>query len=249
MGKSDILTTIYEALGRNDLEAMRVHVCHDVEIVERLEVPGAMVYRGIEDWERGYEREAETIDDFRVDLLDVEQVGRRYVADVRIHLRGKGSGAEVEERLAHVVDFDGDKVSRWRAFSELDEARKLAREEEIREIYELWDEGAHEQAIARVHAEVEWVEPAETIGSQSRLGRDEAHRGINEWVGSFESYEGEMVRVEAVGERVLVEYVQRVSAGGSSVAVESPIFHIWEFRDGLPARMAMYFERDQALNS
>lgn len=244
-----VLTTIYEALGTADIDTMRMHVSDDVEVVERLEVPGANVYRGIDDWERGYAQEGETIDDFQIELLGVEEIGGRCVADVMVRMRGRSSGAEVEERLAHIIDFDGDKVSRWRAVSELDGARATARQEYIAELYGMWAGGDLDAALGHVHPEIEWAEPQETIGSRRGVGRERAREGVEQWAASFDSFGGEVAGLEAVGDRVIVEFVQRVRAGGSSVELETPVFHVWGFRDGLAASMQMYFERDQALQA
>jgi ketosteroid isomerase-like protein len=247
--RPETLRAIYTALAAGDIETLRQNVTADVEIIERQEVPGASIYRGIDDWERGYEREGETIDEFRVELNDVEEIGGRCVADVVVVLRGRGSGAEVGERLAHLVDWDGDKVRRWRAFSDIEEARRIAREDEIKELYGLWDAGDLEGAMARVHPEIEWAEPEETIGARKGTGTEHAREGIRQWEESFDSYGGEVTGVESVGEYVLVEWVQRVRAGGSSVEMETPVMHLWGFRDGRAAQMRMYFERDQALDA
>ena len=247
--RRQILETIYEAFGDGELESVRHHARDDIEVVERLEVPGAHVYQGLDDLEAGVAKEAETIDKFDVELHGIEEIGTRVVADVTFSFRGKGSGVEVGERLAHLVDFDGDKVARWRAFSTLEEARHTAMKEEIADLYRLWEEGRTGEALTRVHERFESVEPAETIGAQSRLGREEALRGINEWQESFDSFENELRGIEVVDNRVLVSSIQRMRGGGSSVAVTSDIFHVWEFRDGLPARMEMYYRRDQALEA
>lgn len=247
--RSELLATIYTALGEGDVAAMRAHVVPDVEIVERLEVPGARVYRGVDEWEEGYAREAETIDHFGVELHGVEEIGTRAIADVTIRLRGKGSGAEVSERLAHLVDFDGGKVARWRAFSDLGEARAVAMTEEIAELYELYERGRLAEAMERVHDEFESVEPQETIGAQRRQGREAAIQGITDWQATFDSFENETMGIEVVDGCVLVTSVQRVRGGGSSVQLESDLFHVWEFRDGLPARFSMYYEREQALEA
>lgn len=249
MDRELLLRTVYEALGRGDLEAMQRHVHDDVEIVERLEVPGAHVYRGVEEWERGYRREAETIEDFAVELVAAERVGERSVADVVIRMRGRGSGAEVAERLAHVIDFRGEKAARWRAYSTLEEARAVALEECVRELYDLWSDGRLDEAMARVDPEIEWAEPAEMIGAGVRAGRDATKEGLADWIGSFDSYGGEVRGMEVVASSVVVEFVQRVRAGGSSVEIETPVFQVWSFRDGRPARMAMYFEREQAVRA
>lgn len=246
MDRERLLQTVYDALGRGDLETMRAHVHDDVEVVERLEVPGARVYRGVEEWERGYRRESETIEDFRVELLGVEPIAEKAVADVVIRMRGRGSGAEVEERLAHVVDFRAGRPSRWRAYDTREEARAVALEENVRELYELWSSGRLDDAMTRLDADIEWVEPEETIGSRSRAGRDAAREGLTEWVTSFDSYSGEVDAVQVTGDVVIVRFVQRVRAGGSTVDIETPVFHVWGFRAGRPARMAMYFEEQQA---
>jgi hypothetical protein len=98
-----------------------------------------------------------------------------------------------------------------------------------------------------VHPEIEWAEPQETIGARTGTGTEHAREGIKQWEESFDSYGGDVTGVESLGDHVLVEWTQRVRAGGSSVELETPVMHLWGFRDGLPARMRMFFERDQAL--
>lgn len=127
MARTDVLAALYAGFAADDREAMRSLVHDDVEIVERLEVPGARVYRGVEEWERGYDQEAETVADFGIEPLAIEEGGGRCVAEVVIRLRGRGSGAEVADRIGHLVEFDGEKVSRIRAFSDVEEARRVAR--------------------------------------------------------------------------------------------------------------------------
>jgi ketosteroid isomerase-like protein len=245
--RGEILKTIYEAFGEDDMDTMRQHVHPDVEIVERLEVPGARVYHGVDEWEQGYAEEGETIDEFRVELCGVEELGGRCVADIVIRLRGKSSGAEVEERMAHLVDFEGDKVVRWRAFTDIEDARRHAREECVTELYDLWGRGELDAALARLHPEVEWAEPEETIGAQRGTGVERAREGVTQWEASFDNYYGELTGIESIGDRVLAEFIQRVQAGGSSVPLETVVFHVWGFRDGLPASMEMFFDREQAL--
>ena len=219
------LATVYSALNAGDIAALRAHVVPNVEIVERLEVPGG------------------------VELHGVEEIGIRAIADVTIRLRGKGSGAEVGERLAHLVDFEGDKVARWRAFSDLDEARTAAMKEEIAELYELWAAGRLDDVIPRLHPEIVWAEPKDTIGARAGVGTDRAYEGVTQWEGSFDSYRGEIRDIESVGRNLVVDFVQHIRAGGSSVELATEVFHVWGFRDGLPARMEMFFEREQAVEA
>lgn len=131
----------------------------------------------------------------------------------------------------------------------MDDEQRAARETDVRDLYRLWREGELEAALGRVHPEIVWAEPEETIGARRGTGVERARTGVTDWEGSFEHYSGELVSTEWLGDSLLVEFIQRIRAGGSTVDVESTIWHVWGFRDGLPARMEMFFERDQAVQA
>jgi ketosteroid isomerase-like protein len=118
--------------------------------------------------------------------------------------------------------------------------------EVVLELYRLWGEEGLDAAMVHVSPEIEWIEPAEAIGRDSRRGIDAARENYESWTGSYEDYEGEVAEVEDSGERVLVHFVQRGRPRGGSVAVEGTVYQLWTVRDGLAARMQMFFDAEEA---
>jgi ketosteroid isomerase-like protein len=84
--------------------------------------PGGATYRGHEGVRELWSEARNVFGDFRNVPERIIGVGERVVAFVTVQGRGRGSGAEVEGRIAHVYDFKGDKVSRVESYEDRDEA-------------------------------------------------------------------------------------------------------------------------------
>ena len=118
--------------------------------------------------------------------------------------------------------------------------------EVVLELYRLWNEQGVEAALAHVSPDLEWIEPEEAIGRESRRGVDDALENYESWTGSYEEYTGEIQDVKERGERVLVHFIQRGRPRGGSKAVEGSVFQLWTVRDGLAVRMQMFFDAGDA---
>jgi len=116
----------------------------------------------------------------------------------------------------------------------------------VLELYRLWSEQGVEAAMQHVSPEIEWIEPAEAVGREDRRGVEGALENYESWTGTYEEYGGEIADVEDDGDRVLVHFVQRGTPRGGSKAVEEPVYQLWTVRDGLAARMQMFFDVEDA---
>jgi ketosteroid isomerase-like protein len=114
------------------------------------------------------------------------------------------------------------------------------------ELYRIWREEGIEAAMPHVSPDIEWVEPFDAIGRESRQGRDDALAGYESWAGSYEGYGGDILEVEENGERVLVHFMQRGTPRGGSVPVEGLVYQLWTVRDEKPIRMQMFMGLDDA---
>jgi ketosteroid isomerase-like protein len=65
-------------------------------------------------------------DDFRVDILRVEDVGEHVLVTTLQGGRGKDSGAQVEAQFTFLFSFRGGKISEWRMFMREVEALEAA---------------------------------------------------------------------------------------------------------------------------
>jgi ketosteroid isomerase-like protein len=116
----------------------------------------------------------------------------------------------------------------------------------VLELYRLWSTEGVEAALTHVSPSIEWVEPAEAVGRESRQGVEGALQNYESWTGSYEEYGGEIAGVQDEGERVLVHFIQRGTPRGGSKPVEESVYQLWTVRDGLAVRMQMFFDPDEA---
>ena len=114
------------------------------------------------------------------------------------------------------------------------------------ELYRLWREEGIEAAIAHLSPKIEWIEPPEVIGGESRHGIEEALEGFRNWTHSYEDYGGDIAQIEDERDAVLVHFVQRGRLRGATNAVEEPAYHLWTVRDGRAVRMQIFFDLDAA---
>jgi ketosteroid isomerase-like protein len=111
----------------------------------------------------------------------------------------------------------------------------------------MWGEGRVDAVFALVHPDLEWLEPAETPDRTIAHGREAALAAVETWMATWSSYENELRETREVGDRVLLDFRQRMTGAGSNLPVESDLFQVWTVRDGLAVRMAMFTSREEAL--
>ena len=116
----------------------------------------------------------------------------------------------------------------------------------VRQIVELWEEGRVDAALSHLHPDLEWLEPPETPDRAVVRGREAALGALMTWLSTWASYENELVGLSEHGDRVIVEYRQRMVGPGSGLKVEGELFNVWTIRDGLATRMAMFSDRREA---
>ena len=117
----------------------------------------------------------------------------------------------------------------------------------IRRLYEAWNAGDVETAMAGVAPDVEWVEPPDNPDGSAWQGRDGVLAAMTHWTEPFDDWEFEVFEIEEVGDQVLVGLKQWGRGRTSGAAVESDGWHVWTLRDGVGTRMLMFRSRSEAL--
>jgi ketosteroid isomerase-like protein len=115
----------YEAFGRGDLGAAMELFHPDVEWHDP-ERPGGGTYRGHEGVLRNLAEWLEGWEEFRLEPEEFLEAGDQVVVLVRQSGRGKGSGVEIEGRLAQVFGLREGKVVWARTYTSREEALKAA---------------------------------------------------------------------------------------------------------------------------
>jgi uncharacterized protein len=92
----------YEALNRGDIEATMTMLGPDVEWHESSALPDTGTFRGREAVRRFLEDFLEQWQEFHQEVEEVVTEGDRAALMIHLTARGRGSGAEVDARYAHL---------------------------------------------------------------------------------------------------------------------------------------------------
>jgi ketosteroid isomerase-like protein len=95
----------------------------DIVFVEAPERVDARTYHGHDGVRQALERWLEHWEDYRVELLELEDHEDQVLAIAREHVEGVGSGVPVESTLYVVLDFERGKISRYEATYDESRAR------------------------------------------------------------------------------------------------------------------------------
>jgi ketosteroid isomerase-like protein len=117
----------YQALSRGDLDTWLAGLHEDAELHELAEMPDTAVYRGhaeIRDWA---ESGMGLVTDWEWVPEDVlHATDELVVVGVRFRGRGHGSGAPLDQRVFHVIEFRDGKAARIRGYLSQDQALAAA---------------------------------------------------------------------------------------------------------------------------
>jgi ketosteroid isomerase-like protein len=118
--------------------------------------------------------------------------------------------------------------------------------ETVRRIHEFWQRREFDQALDAFDPDVVWT----TTETGEFHGHDGVKASLREWVGTFDDYRYDVVDVIDVDDaRVLVIGHQSGKGRGSGVPVASDNFTLWTLRGGKVVELAMFQERDEALEA
>jgi ketosteroid isomerase-like protein len=117
----------------------------------------------------------------------------------------------------------------------------------LRRGYEAFNSGDFEAVTELMHADIEWTRSGQAPDPEPLRGVE----AIRSWMQPdiFEDQHAEIVEIIENGERIFVDLLFRVRAGGSSVEIENRGFHVWTIRDGRATRMEFHDERSDALKA
>jgi ketosteroid isomerase-like protein len=122
----------YEAMNSGDLERalagfapdFELHLAKDAGTVFGLDFRDS--YRGIEGFTQFLARLSEAWAEFRWEPIEYRDAGDRVIVFIRMIARGRGSGIEIDQEMAHVCHVRGGKVVRHETYFDRDEALEAA---------------------------------------------------------------------------------------------------------------------------
>jgi ketosteroid isomerase-like protein len=122
--------------------------------------------------------------------------------------------------------------------------------QELQARYEAGGRGDWAAFFADVHEDFELVTPERgPLGSTTVPGREAAREAFRDFFAPYEEVSIEPQQIFEHGDRTVVYFVMRCRPSGSSAAVEIQAGHLWTMRDGIPARLQIFPEREQALRA
>ena len=119
----------------------------------------------------------------------------------------------------------------------------------LRAGYEAISRGDWDAAFGDVHPDFE-LKTADRMASPGAYrGPEEVRRFFEDLLDSFEEVATEPEEFFERGNQIVVFVLLRSRPRGSSVAMEIRIGHLWTMRDGKPAQLELFPEREQALEA
>ena len=109
-----------------DTEAAQAHPTDDVEIVPLRAAIEDTVYRGPEAFADFGTDTEESWEEIRFDAEALRDAGERVVAIGQLSARARVTGADVTMRLAMLLEFRGDRLSKAQTYADVDEALDAA---------------------------------------------------------------------------------------------------------------------------
>jgi len=133
--KDELARQAVDAWNRRDADWVIANCTPDFEFVPAVagsvEGEERRTVRGADGIRRFFTDLEETWDRFEVEAQDFREVGDALVVFCRIHARGRGSGLELDQPMAMVSWFRGDKFARAQSFLDQDEALEVAAGREV----------------------------------------------------------------------------------------------------------------------
>jgi ketosteroid isomerase-like protein len=125
--RPEIVRAVYDAWNRDDFEGLRRHLHPDIEWRSSSYFPGLEpLYSGAEAVRGWWHALRDPFDSWTIDVNEMREAGDRIVTFVCFHATGKESGVTVDLPFAHVFEFEGDLIRRYRSFESADEALAAA---------------------------------------------------------------------------------------------------------------------------
>ena len=114
---------LYQRMNRRLPDALEL--CHqDIEWFWPQSTPGASIFRGHAEVQRGFDQWLESWEELAMDPVEILEEGDYAFVMTMYRMRGVGSGVYIEERVAHLHQFEDGLLRRWWMFGDADKAKR-----------------------------------------------------------------------------------------------------------------------------
>jgi len=256
----EIVRAAFSAYERADMDAVLRLCDEDIEITQDAKLLGAPGHQHGHDGVReAFALWPEQWDDFRVEVLRLDDFGDHVMVDTVNHGRGKDSGVPVEMPFTFLFRLRGGKITEWQLF--FDEAQALEAvgpagqamaQDDVEVVRALFVATNQRDFAAAMNAYADDVVLVVTgfFPSGTFVGREAVGTWFGDWFSAFgRDYRFEVKDARAVGERVFVVASHHGSGRASGATVEATTFYAYTVTAGKIARVEMYTERADALEA
>jgi ketosteroid isomerase-like protein len=123
----DMVREVFERWNGGDFEVREQDTDPEIEVITQTSRFQGEPYRGIEGVRRWIAETLEYFEEWELRLDEVQAVGDRVLGVGRMHLKGRGSGVDIDAPCAWIFDFREGRCTRFETFlNRVDEARELA---------------------------------------------------------------------------------------------------------------------------
>jgi uncharacterized protein len=122
----EIVRSTYEAMSRDDWDAVFEAAEAGVELVPPDQSPVSAPVTGVEEIRAWYRDQQETVGELSVGVEELIEAGESIVALLRLRIRPHGADADFELRIAHLWTLRDGKLIRCEVFPEREKALEAA---------------------------------------------------------------------------------------------------------------------------
>jgi len=117
MSNADLLRDSFERWNTGDREALLADIDPAIEIrVASAELTGVNAFHGHEGYREWHAAMEESFEVWQIEVDSFQEIGNRVLALGRMHLRGRGSGVELDQETGWLVEIHAGKMTRFQAF-------------------------------------------------------------------------------------------------------------------------------------
>ena len=116
-----------------------------------------------------------------------------------------------------------------------------------RRLWDAWQRGDVAAMFEVIHPEVVSTQFPEQVDVSDYHGHEGVREVMEDWIGTWDDYEIELLDMREVGDAVVAALHQRGRGKGSGVAMEGDVWFVWRVRDGKLSRWQMFSSEAEAL--
>ena len=243
-----------DAWARKDVDAMLREYDPEVEVIDP-ERAGPGPFRGHDAFREWMAEWYESWDRYDVAIEALVEVGDRIVLFQHHVGRAKGSGIELDQRGALLVQLRGGKVVLHRPYTHRADALEGAgltngeswrtAIETIMAGYEAWNRRDVERVMQMMEPDAEFV-PIEQSMMQSFTGPEGMRYFFDASMEVWAEFLFIPVAYVPIGDAVLVELDVKGTASGSGIVIEEHWAHVYNQRDGRLVRFQAFRSTEEA---